>query len=367
MTDQLVLFLPPDAAAPANTGWRWLRIVDDAVAARGEGAPVVADDDQPVVITPASAVTLHWAVLPDRSAAQATAAARIVVADTTAAALADLHIAVGRDDGHHERSIGVVSAGQMTRWLDELAGLGVDPLAMVPAPLLLPRPDSGFVRADLGGEAVIRGSASGFADEPPLTGLVTNGEVPENLPRDAVEAAVVAAVKTPPLDLRQGKFARRQRRAVDWRLIRRLARLTAGLLAVSLAITLAQLLRYSASADALERQADTLARQALPPGEIVGDPDRQLDDRLSRLRGGGFGFSRSTAAIYSAIRATPGAELRALSFDESGIVRVTIAAEGSGQANDVRRRIEANGFKVVAGSFQANAGQVSGDLTISPP
>ena len=50
MSDTLVLFLPN-----ADTPYRWLRIVGDAVAARGEGFPTLGDDqaEPPVVVAPA--------------------------------------------------------------------------------------------------------------------------------------------------------------------------------------------------------------------------------------------------------------------------------------------------------------------------
>ena len=69
MTDRLVLFLPPH-----DSPWRWLRVTDGAVVARGEAMP---DGDwattDVVAVAPADAVTLHWATLPDRSTAQALA------------------------------------------------------------------------------------------------------------------------------------------------------------------------------------------------------------------------------------------------------------------------------------------------------
>ena len=65
-----LLFLP----AHADDDWRWLRL-DDAVVTRGDGIPE-ADAGEVIAVAPADAVTLHWATLPARSPAQATAAAR---------------------------------------------------------------------------------------------------------------------------------------------------------------------------------------------------------------------------------------------------------------------------------------------------
>ena len=79
----IALFLPRDS----DDAWRWLRVGEGGVVARGEGLPD-AGEEPVTAVAPADAVTLHWSDLPDRSAAQATAAARILVADTAAAASA---------------------------------------------------------------------------------------------------------------------------------------------------------------------------------------------------------------------------------------------------------------------------------------
>ncbi|KHA63040.1 hypothetical protein NI18_18935, partial [Sphingomonas sp. Ant20] len=70
-----LLFLPSGA-----TGFRWMRIADQRIVAQGEGIPTAQDrgdlnaDHGVIAVAPAEAVTLHWAELPSRSAAQATAA-----------------------------------------------------------------------------------------------------------------------------------------------------------------------------------------------------------------------------------------------------------------------------------------------------
>ncbi len=353
----MFLFLPA-----GTTGYRWMRVDDARIVDEGEGVPV---SDAPVIaVVPAEDVTLHWAELPSRSPAQAVAAARLLVAEASAAPLAELHVAVG-DEGGVDRPIGVVAAGAMRDWLAMLAAAGVDPVAVVPAPMLLPRPDEGYVRADLTGVGVVRGTSSGFADDPVLTDLITGGVAPTTLDREALTAALFAAAAGPALDLRQGAFARRRRFALDWPLIRRLAVLALLILAVTLAISLVRIAKYSFGATALEAQADAVARTGLPRGETVTDAARQLDERLSRVRGPGLGFTATTAAVFAAVRATPGSEVTALDFQANGDLRLSVAVEREALATDLKRAIESAGFAVRAGTFQANAGRVTGDLTVS--
>lgn len=351
------LSLPSDDA-----GWRWLRVAD-ARLEEGEGLP--PEGGRVIVVAPAEAVTLHWAALPTRSTAQAVAAARILAGEASATPLAELHVAIGDDEGG-ERPIAVVGVALMREWLAMLAEAGIDPVAIVPAPLLLPRPAEGYLRADLGGAGVVRGPSSGFADEDRLTALVTHGVVPVTLDRAALAEALVATAASPPLDLRQGPFARARRFAIDWALIRRLAWLSVAVLAVTLAIDLVKIARYDLGADALQARADALAEQSLPRGETMTDPARQLDERLARVRGPGQGFSGTAAAIFAVVRSLPGVELTALDFQSDGDVRIGVATDREAAATDLKRALEAAGFSVRAGVFQANGGRVTGEMTVSP-
>lgn len=353
----IVLFLPATPDAP----WRWLRLEAGGIVAHGEGAP----EGAPVVaIAPAAAVTLHWAELPDRSRAQALAAARLLVAEVSAAPPAELHVAVGAE-GAAERPIAVVAVAEMAGWLVALAERGIDPEAVVPAPLLLPAPESGYVRGDPGGGPVVRGRGVAFADEADATPLVV-GEGPlRDLPPEEVDAAIVAAVTRPALDLRQGVFARRRRRSIDWRLVRRLALLGAAILAIVLLTDLVRIVRYNAAAAQAEAEADRL----VGPG-VVGDSGdsagRSLGERLERLRGPGLGFSRTVAAAVGAVQGAPSVEVTRLAFAADGSLRVGLLADGAPAIDAVRARLVADGFRVEAGAVSPDGQRMAAELTVRP-
>jgi general secretion pathway protein L len=358
----IALFLPRHADEP----WRWLRLADGRVAAAGEGVPEA--DGRLVAVAPADAVTLHWAALPDRSSAQTAAAARILIAEASAAPPGELHVAVGREGDAAERPIAVVAVGRMAAWLAGMATAGIDADAIVPAPMLLPRPIEGHCRADLPNGAAVRGGSTGFADEPPLTDLLTGGTPAVPIEREALEGAIAAAVAAPPLDLRQGPFARRRRRAIDWPLVRRLALLAGAILAVTLLIDLVRIARYAIDAGALEARAAAVARSGLARGAPAsGDADRLLAERLAALQGPGRGFSRTAAAVLAAIRDTEGSEATGMNFDPNGDLRVRLATDGEAQANAVKARIEAAGFVVQASPFAAAGNRLTGEVTVRAP
>ena len=354
-----LLFLPS-----GELGYRWMTLGADQVTGEGEGMP--ATDDTVIAVAPADAVTLHWAELPSRSMAQATAAAMLVVAEASATPLGELHVAVG-DEGAVDRPIGVVARESMRAWLESLGGAGVDPQAIVPAPMLLPRPGEGYVRAEAAGERVVRGAAAGFADEARLTELVTGGVEPARLTREALIAALLASAANPALDLRQGAFARRRKLTLDWSLVRRLALMGLAILTVTLAIDIVRIAKYSFGAEALEARADRLGRTGLVHGETVTDVDRQLAERLSGVRGPGLGFSTTAAAVYGVVRTTPGVELTGLDFSPNGSLKLSVSAERESLPTDFKRKLEAAGLAVTASVFSSANGRVAGEMTVTRP
>ncbi|WP_294247417.1 type II secretion system protein GspL [uncultured Sphingomonas sp.] len=352
-----LLFLPPGEGGD----YRWMRIEEERVAAAGEGLP--QGDGDVIAVAPADAVSLHWAEIPARSTAQAAAAARLLAAEVSAAPMDELHVAVGEDEAG-SRPIGIVNRGAMAGWLARLGAAGVDPVAVVPAPLLLPRPDEGYVRGDLAGQGVVRGRASGFADEPGFTEIVTGDAPLDDLDDAAVAVALGTVAAAPALDLRQGPFARRRGFSIDWRLVRRLAWLGVAIVIATLAIDFVRWTKYSFAADATEAKIEQVARTALPRGETLVDADRQLTERLSAVRGPGQGFSRTAAAVFAAVRSVPGTELTALDFQPNGDVRLGVAVDREALATDLKRAIEAEGFTVQPSTFVAANGRITGEFTV---
>ncbi len=369
MSDALLIFL--DAH---NEIEGWLRLGDGTVAARGkglEGLPDVGDSAEGVppritAIVPGEAVTIHWLEVPAGLApAQAAAAARLIAADAGAQPVSDMHVAVGPEvEDSPLRAVAMVPAITMAGWLGKLQAQAIDPDVVLPEPLLLRAPREGFVRIERAGLPLYRGPQDAFSVEPELAELIVAGAPVEALDEEAFEGGLVDAIADPAVNLRQGAFAKRRRWTIEWPLVRRLAMLTLALLVATLAIQLASIFRYTFEADALEMEANRVAATALQRSGPVTDGPRQLERRLSELRGSGPGYSVLAAAVFAAVRATPNVELTAVNFDQTGALRATVQADSPASIQTLQQRIEASGFAVSTSDARSGGGRPTTDLTV---
>lgn len=350
MTDVRVIF----PAAPE----RWLLIADDAIVARGEQASAIAPQpgETRLLVAPATVVAVHEIDLPALAPAQARAAARLALADQSLLPPDQLHLtcAIAREGLYN---VALVPRDEMTNWIERF-----DPDIIVPAALMLPLPDEGYARAAIADEIILRGGGRGFAEDPILTRHVVGSSPVVTLDTEALEAAIINSASAPPLNLRDGEFARRQK--VDPRWLRRIAMLAVVLLLISLAIPLVEIARLSRASGLLEETSASLAQAALgenvAPEAAVG----ALDARLAGLRGGGGGFVRVSAAALRAIEATANVELMSLSFDPGGTLRLSIRAANADEIAAVAARMRATGLDVNLGTINPSQGQPVVELRV---
>lgn len=369
MSDALLIFLDT-----RNEIEGWLHLRGRQIVGRGsgvEGLPPLVDPEtaRPIgvaAIVPGEAVALHWLELPAVLApAQAAAAARLMASEVTAQPLADMHVAVGSEtDGGTLRAVALVPALAMAGWLGRLQAEGLDPDLVLPEPLLLTPPPEGFVRFDRGDVPLYRGPGDAFSIEPELAGLVVADAPVETLAPEAFESGLFEAIARPPVNLRQGAFAKRRRWKIEWKLVRRLAMLLLAILVVSFAIQLVSIWRYTYAADALEEEANRVAAGALPGGGTAADAPARLERRLADLRGSGPGYGALASAVFAALRATPNAELTALSYDRDGSMRITVQGDSAATIAGVEARIEAAGFDPEVGAMRTGGGRPTADIMV---
>ena len=345
----------------------WLRIVAGDILSRGDDLAVAlpqSDDERTVAIVPAADTIVRTIDLPDLADLQAQGAARIALADVSMLPPEALHVAVGAADAEgHRIAIGVPVAS-LTALLAALAEAGLDPDHLVAAPLLLTRPETGFVRGDLGSEIVVRGNETAFADDPVLTPLLTGDNPVETFDRPELEAALIAAVEFPEADLRHGPFAKRRRWPVDMARLRRYAVMTLIIGALILTAQIVSIVRLNARATTIEAETLIQATAVLPPGTTVTDAVLQSEARLSAMQGAGGGFESLAAAVGAAVNTTPNVELGSMIFDGESGLRATVRAATAADLSAVEAKLGASGLQVMPGPIVANQGRPYRDITV---
>ncbi|MES2755714.1 MAG: type II secretion system protein GspL [Pseudomonadota bacterium] len=363
----LAILLPAGGDDPA----RWLLVEDERIVARGEGDGWPRDDDpgaatRAVLIAPAVAVSLHRAVLPELADRQAAAAARLMAVENALGAADTLHIATGARDGDGAMDVAVVANADMADWLGWAGHHALDVTALIPAALLLPRPEEGFVRARIGDETVARDPATAFAIDDAVADLVIGDAPVIDLTVTEIEAALVASLALPPLDLRQGVFARRQRRAIDWGLVRRAGVLVGVILLLSLIIALVRIAKLDNDTERLDAEALTAARTVIPGAASAAAAESALDARASTLGVGGRGFGGSAARLFAALDQSPAVALTALDVARDGTIRATLAGPTANDLDVAVAALRGSGAGATTTPVQSADGRQSVQLTVAP-
>jgi len=293
-------------------------------------------------VVPGSDVAIHWLELAEGLApAQAAAAARLLLADASAEPLAEMHVAVGRA----ERGLTPVALAPKARMAEWTAS---DPDIVLPSPFLLLPPEEGLVRRDTDSVPDFRGQAAAFSVEPELAALLIGDAPVRPADDEAIEAGLGAALAEPALNLRQGAFARRRRWSVDRSSARRVALLALALVAATLLLQVATIMRYAFAADRLEAEAAALAESA--PAAADGRP----------------GFAPLAAILFDAVRAVPNVELSRIDYRPDGSLSAIVLYDSPATLAMLRRQIETGGVAVEAGAPQGGGTRPGVELVLRP-
>jgi general secretion pathway protein L len=358
-------------AAGPGAPVHWLRVVDGKIVRRGTGTGWRQSDwededgvGQALLVLPPTQTTLHWIACPDMSLRQGAAAARIMALEESIGAAGPLHAVVLESAAAEQPHLVVVaSEALMTQWVDWCAEHGVSTARFVPAALLLPAPDTGFVRAAIGPGSVVRGTDSAFDGDEPAAALIVAGEPVADLPRESVDALLLAALDDPPLDLRTGAFAPARPRAFDSARLTRLAVLAGSILLAMLLVSLVRIVRLNMEAARLDAQTVALARTVDPAIADPADAEVKLAARLA-ARGGNGGFTGSLAGLMAAMQGVPTVSLASVNQGADGTLRVRLAAPGTDAINAVLLALQDAGWRVAANGVQQQGGAQVADITV---
>lgn len=367
----LIVIMPSDAdRAPI-----WMRVIDDAIVQRGAGTDWLAScglrewpSDAPVMlVVPVQGASYHWIAMPDLPIRQGRAAARLAALDASIGQ-PDTMIAVTdqQDDPAAAHLVAVAARADVQHWLLWAQHHGIDPDILIPAALVLPAPVEGFVRGAIGDDAVVRGVDIALAADDPLVPLLTGHADVVDLPEERVTEWLVRALEVPPINLRQGDFAKRTRTTVDTRQLARIAMWCGVIALISLLIALILIVKLNADASRLDAESVTIAQKVLPNANDAEAVEQDLNARLSAGGSGAYGFSGSTAGLMAAMRAAPGVSLTILDRAGDGTVKATLAAPKADDINVVLLALQASGFTITATSSSDPSGRVLADITVQP-
>lgn len=347
MTIRHIVFLAEDLP--------WLLIRDEGIVARGDhfSRASVGDDETLIIVPPANSIALQWVDLPALAPAQALGAARLISAEHSLIANNDLFVVCGDEqDADGARIVASSSRVDLAMWVETY-----DPDVIIPAPLLISEPDTGFARANLGHETVLRAARLGFAEDSVVSPMIIGDAPVTTLDREAIEAAVIAATRSPEINLRSGDFMRRQAWHIDRGWLRWIAIIVAALVIVSLLIPIVQIIRLSWDATVFEETSASLAQAALGEAVPAENAVSDLDARLTSLRGGGAGFIATHAAVSRAIESTANTELSAMQFAPDGLLKITVRAASVAELEVVQGKLRALGLSVTPGPVNPSQGQ----------
>ena len=338
---------------------RWRRVDADGLET-GSGilvgnAGFVEEDDEVIAIVPGGAVTIHWLELAAASSAQASAAARHLAAEVVAGPADAQHFAAATSvDASGRRAVAVVARETVQGWLDRLAAHGIDPAALVPAPMLLPVAGDAVTTQRSGDQLLARAEGLAIEAEAPLVELVIGNRRSEPVLRDLLDLCPPLAEV--PINLRQGEF-RSAYRGKGGRPYRRLAILAAASALAWIGGDVAGALRSTLRADAMTDEMTATAARLMPAVSIT-DPAAQLAERAATL-GATTGFSGMASALFAALEASGSLRLEALRYTADGGIRATVAVPRGASVAPLAARLEASGLAMVTGAARPAA---SGEL-----
>lgn len=335
-----------------------------------------------IVLVPSEHVLMIAAELPLASHRRRIEALPFAIEDRLAEPLDAAHVVLGGALGPRRYLAGVVRHEQMREWMAVLESAAMGHAALVPDALALPLPSAGRWSVDLaGGRAVVRTddgggfaipetqlrSAWAAAGKPSCTAF--GDRLPPELagdpPADMADAALeplASRLVSPPLNLRQGRYA--ARRVALSPLRRRVAIVAASGLLAHGAIAAAETVALRAIAGEKEAETRSLLAIAAPGRPAGGDV---IAAAAEMLPAGNAAPGRFLPLLASAsgVLTSAGAELHALSFDDrQGTLALEVKAPEAAALERVVAALEKSGLPVQVGKATAEDDAIRALVTV---
>ena len=310
-----------------------------------------------VVIVPAEDVLLARAVVPGKKSRNVMRqAVPYLLEEQLASDVDSLHFSLGLIEGD-EVAVAVVARELMDAWLAMLREAGIAPNALIPETLALPLereawtllagtdgrlllrdgPQSGMAMDVANAQAILQAAIDDAAeDEKPSTlAIYECGELRMALPdidvemtrapmrEDLLSLLVAGYQTTDSINLLQGHYSRRERIGQHWRPWKVPLGLAAALIVLQVTISVFDYQRLSGEKARLWNDVVATYKQAFPKENNVPYPQRQMEEHLKRLRGGGgasaASFSQLLAKSGQLFKTSPGLTIKRLSYKNGSL------------------------------------------------
>lgn len=368
MARQIYALLPAtdggqiDVAVPQGREWQILSIEHYKPQA----------DDSVFIFAPSTVVTAHRSIIVARTEREAVLSAPYTIEDELAQPVELLHFALGpRVAPGEPRDLYVVDSAQMERWVGRLKDAGLGAAVIVPELSLLPEAS---VAIALGDRCLIAANDRRYG-------------VDLSLPEDVVRALLsldneplgVQETTTHPLlkliewardenlvDIRQGRFAmRRPGFSIDFRSLSAPMALASVSLVGWLSYLAFETATLSAESSRLRMEASSQYSTVFPDEQNVADPAQRIRERNTGYAAPALEFQTGAAALYEAVLAVDGAQIRSLRYDGmSGVMRASISYAAYGDDAKLRQAMANPSLLLTIGDSRQEQGRVIGDVTL---
>lgn len=361
----LLLWLPADPVMPVG----WWRIARGRLIAEGDDAATLAEmPDHVLAVAPAALVALQWVACGNMTPQQAAVAAPLIAMDASLGDGASLHAVAAEPSQQGEEAsvaVAVVSIAIMEGWIARLAALDCPDCAIIPAPMLLPEPQDGFVIGTVGRDQIARGRDSAFEASDGVAAAIIGEAAVARVSEDVLVHRAIAEADAPTINLRQGRFGLRRPSGFDMRWAMRFAACIAAapmLLAGAGAVELMKIKRATA---ALDREVVAEVSALLPAVTDAAGAQLALRNEMNR-RGVGLGFTAVMSAIMDALRSREDVRLTTANQTPDGTVRVGLAGPDTDAINAVLLSLQQAGWRIAANNAGTADGTATADISVVP-
>lgn len=321
-------------------------------------------DVKVVAFVPPADARCVWNIIPDVESRQAEGVARLRASEQS---LGLVHT-TARHIGEDVVLSATIATIAMQEGLARLAERGINPDIVIPFGLAVGAADDQIRSAHFDRMAVLRGATFASPDEKMFRDLLAGDAGVHDVSAEELRGGLLYISENPPLNLREGMFAKRTAIILATAEQRKwLRRIAVALLAVTMLLTLVTLAKYWSATNAENSRALAAAQRIDPSIQDVMQAEAQLARALQQKGLTQTRFAPLTAGLWKAVQTAPNVSVRELRFGNDAILVAVLAAPDAASINKALIAMQQDGFRITATPRQDSSGATLVDLTVRMP